>query len=106
MLLAAIFSFQACSNDKPKEEKAIDKKEEGKEEPTDSYKETPSSIAKSWCALNKNVTKAATDEAKATAKQTLKNYETWIENTYKDDEAMRKSIEAEVEKCEAASEGR
>ena len=69
-------------------------------------KETAESIAKKWCDLNSKVAKAETPEAKEAAEQKRDEYEKSMEAKYKDDEEMKKNVEAEVEKCEAASEGK
>jgi hypothetical protein len=69
-------------------------------------KETPESIARKWCELNSNVAKAATPQDKEIAKTKRTEYERSIEEKYKGDEEMKKKVEAEVNKCEAASEGR
>ena len=71
-----------------------------------SGKETAKSIAQKWCDLNEKVYKASDGDAKDAAKANLRKYEDKIEAKYKDNEAFMKEVEAEVEKCEAASEGR
>lgn len=71
-----------------------------------SGKETAKSIARKWCDLNAKAYKAADGTAKDAAKAALKQYEDKIEAKYKDNEAFMKEVEAEVEKCEDASEGR
>ena len=105
-LLATCFILPACSNEKSKDEKATEKTEEKKDAMKETGLETPATIAQTWCALNSKITTAATEADKEKAKQSLKDYEAWIDNKYKGDAAMSKNIEAEVEKCEAASEGR
>ncbi|MEO5649458.1 MAG: hypothetical protein ABIR03_05980 [Ginsengibacter sp.] len=50
--------------------------------------------------------KAADGPDKDAAKATLKNWEDKMEAKYKGDEAFKKEMEKEAEKCEAASEGR
>lgn len=71
-----------------------------------SGKETAKSIARKWCDLNAKVNKAANETAKEAALAALGQYEDKIEKKYKDNEAFMKEVEAEVEKCEDASEGR
>lgn len=66
--------------------------------------ETPESIAKKWCDLNSKVAKAATDEARETAKAAREAFEKSIDEKYKDNDEMRKKVGEEVEKCEDASE--
>lgn len=68
-------------------------------------KETPASIAKHWCELNGKAYKAE-GAAREAAEKAVKDYENEIEAKYKNDEAFMKQVEQEVEKCEAASEGR
>ena len=69
-------------------------------------KESAASIAQKWCELNGKVYKATSDEEKDKAKTARKNYENEIDDKYKGDEAFKKELEKEVNKCEAASEGR
>lgn len=69
-------------------------------------KETAASIAKKWCGLNAKVTQAAEGTAKDAAKAAREKFENEMEAKYKGDEKFMKEIEVEVEKCEAASEGR
>ncbi|MBK8953589.1 MAG: hypothetical protein IPM85_16385 [Chitinophagaceae bacterium] len=71
-----------------------------------SGKETAKSIAQKWCDLNAKAYKADDGAAKDAAKYALKQYEDKIEAKYKDNETFMKEVEAEVEKCEDASEGR
>jgi hypothetical protein len=71
-----------------------------------SKKETASSIAQKWCDLNAKVYKAADGPAKETAEMARKKFENEIEAKYKGDEAFKKEVEKEVEKCEDASEGK
>ena len=70
-----------------------------------SKKETPASIAKKWCDLNAKAhqLKGAAQEA---ADEEVEKFEKQMEAKYGSDEAFMKQIEDEVEKCEAASEGR
>ena len=69
-------------------------------------KETASSVAQRWCELNGKVTRAADGDAKEAAKDEREKYEKKIEEKYKADQAFMNELEKEVEKCEAASEGR
>lgn len=69
-------------------------------------KESAASIAKEWCDLNGKVARAQTDAEKETAKAAREKFENEMEAKYKNDDAFMKEIENEVEKCEAASEGR
>ena len=69
-------------------------------------KESASSIAQKWCDLNGKAYKAADGPEKVAAKATLDKYEEDMEAKYKDNEAFMKEVGKEVEKCEAASEGR
>lgn len=69
-------------------------------------KDNPSSIAKKWCELNGKAFKAPEGPEKEAARTALKQFENEMEAKHKDDAAFMKEIEAEVEKCEDASEGR
>ena len=71
-----------------------------------SKKETASSIAQKWCDLNAIAYKAADGPEKEKAEKARTEFENAMEAKYKADEAFMKEIEKEVEKCEAASEGR
>lgn len=68
-------------------------------------KETPESVAKQWCDLNKKVHEAADETAKDAAKAEREKYEEEMENKYKSDEAFMQKVEEEAEKCEGESEG-
>jgi len=67
---------------------------------------SPKSIAEKWCDLNGKVARATSDEEKDKAKAARKKYEDEMDEKYGKDEAMKKQIADEVEKCEDASEGR
>lgn len=69
-------------------------------------KESAASIAQEWCNLNAKVHKAESDMAKETAKEARKKFEDNMNEKYKDRQDFLKEIGNEVEKCEAASEGR
>lgn len=69
-------------------------------------KQSAKSVAQEWCDLNGKVAKAADGPDKDAAKATLKNWEDKMEAKYKGDEAFKKEMEKEVEKCEEGSEGR
>jgi hypothetical protein len=71
-------------------------------------KESAASIAQKWCDLNAKVHNAKTDEEKELAKEARKKFENEMDAKYdnKNNEAMKKELQKEVEKCEAASEGR
>ena len=71
-----------------------------------SKKETAASVAQKWCELNAKVHNATDDAAKDAAKMARKEFENKMEAKYKGDEAFKKELEKEVNKCEAASEGR
>ncbi len=71
-----------------------------------SKKETAASIAQKWCDLNAKAYKATDGAAKEAAEMARKKFENEIEAKYKGDEAFKKELEKEVEKCEDASEGR
>ena len=71
-----------------------------------SSKETPKSIAQTWCDLNGKVYRAAEGEEKEKAKKDRKDYEQKMQEKYGKDENFMKEIGVEVEKCEAASEGK
>jgi hypothetical protein len=69
-------------------------------------KQTAASIAREWCDLNAKAYKAAEGPAKDAAEEARKKFEKEMEEKYKADDAFMKEIGKEVEKCEAASEGR
>lgn len=69
-------------------------------------KQSAKDIAAKWCDLNGKVFKAAEGAEKDAAKAARENFENEIEAKYKGDEAFMKEVEQEVEKCEAASEGK
>ena len=71
-------------------------------------KESAASIAQKWCDLNAKVHNAKTDEEKERAKQARKKYENEMDAKYDNEqnEALKKEVQKEVEKCEDASEGR
>ncbi len=71
-----------------------------------SKKETAASIAQKWCDLNAKAYKAAEGAEKEAAEKARTEFENSMEAKYKADEAFMKEVEKEVEKCEAASEGR
>lgn len=68
--------------------------------------ETAASVAQEWCELNGKVARANTDDERRAAEARREEYEKKIEEKYKGNEAFRKEVEEEVEKCEDASEGR
>jgi hypothetical protein len=68
-------------------------------------KETAASVAQQWCELNGKVYKAE-GTAKESAEQARDKFEKEIEAKYKNNKAFMQELEKEVEKCEAASEGR
>lgn len=68
-------------------------------------KESASSIAQKWCALNSKVHKAE-GSAKEAAKEAIDKFEKEMEAKYESDKAFMNEIEKEVNKCENASEGR
>lgn len=70
-----------------------------------SKKETASSIAQKWCALNGKAFKAE-GAAKEAAKAAVDKFEAEMEAKYKDNKTFMDEVEKEVEKCEGASEGR
>lgn len=69
-------------------------------------KESASSIAKKWCELNGKEYRASSDEERNKARAARESFEKDLIAKYKSDEAFRIEVEAEVEKCEDASEGR
>ncbi len=69
-------------------------------------KESATSVASQWCELNGKLNKATTDEAKATARANKEKFEKDMEAKYKSDTAFMIQVGLEVNKCEAASEGR
>lgn len=68
--------------------------------------DSPKSIAQKWCDLNAKVAKADNAEAREKALKERKEYEDKIEKKYKNDTAMSRKVNDEVEKCEGASEGK
>jgi len=71
-----------------------------------SSKETAQSIAKEWCDLNAKVYKAEDGPLKEAAIAARKNFEEKMQEKYKDQKEFMDEVGREVEKCEAASEGR
>ena len=69
-------------------------------------KESASSIAQKWCDLNGKAYKAADGPERVAAKAAVDKFEEEMEAKYKKDEAFMKEVGKEVEKCEAASEGK
>ena len=69
-------------------------------------KETAATIAQKWCDLNAKVHRATEGPAKEDAESARYKFEKEMEAKYKNDKALMGEIEKEVEKCEAASEGR
>lgn len=69
-------------------------------------KETAASVARKWCDLNGKVYKATDEAEKENAKKVRENYEKTMEAKYKDNKAFMDELKKEVEKCEAASEGK
>jgi len=69
-------------------------------------KESAASIASKWCDLNGKAHKAAEGPDKVAAEAAVDKYENEMEAKYKGDDAFMKEVEKEVNKCEAASEGR
>ncbi|MEQ1677130.1 MAG: hypothetical protein ABL876_10535 [Chitinophagaceae bacterium] len=70
-----------------------------------SKKESAASIAKEWCELNAKAFKAE-GPAKEAAEAARKKFEDAMEAKYKDNKAFMEEVGKEVEKCEAASEGK
>lgn len=70
-----------------------------------SKKETAASVAQKWCDLNAKAYKAE-GAAKEAAEAAREKFENEMEAKYKDNKAFMDEVEKEVEKCEAASEGR
>jgi peptidoglycan hydrolase CwlO-like protein len=68
-------------------------------------KQTAASIAQKWCDLNGKAHKAE-GAAKDAAKAAVDKFEKEMEEKYKDKKEFMEEIGKEVEKCEAASEGR
>jgi hypothetical protein len=64
------------------------------------------SAAQKWCDLNGKVARATTEEDQSKAKKARKEYETELDNKYKNDQAFLDEVKKEVEKCEDASEGK
>jgi hypothetical protein len=102
LIVASLITMPSCNSDKSKTDKkdetTVDKKEVGSE--------SAASIAQEWCDLNGKAFRATTDADKTAAKDALDAFEKSLEEKYKNDETMMKAIEAEVEKCEDASEGK
>lgn len=71
-----------------------------------SKKESAASIAQKWCDLNAKAYKATDESAKEAAEMVRKKFENEMEAKYKGDDSFMKEVQKEVEKCEAASEGR
>lgn len=69
-------------------------------------KESAQSIAEKWCDLNSKVHKATDETAKEAAQAARKKYEQEVEEKYKDNKDFMEEVGREVEKCEAASEGK
>ncbi len=69
-------------------------------------KDTAASIAQKWCDLNGKEYKMEDGPAKEAAKAAREKFEKEMEEKYKDDKAFMDEVGKEVEKCEAASEGR
>ena len=69
-------------------------------------KQSAKSVAQEWCDLNGKVYKAAEGPDKEAAKANLEKWQDKMEAKYKGDEAFKKEMEKEAEKCEAASEGK
>ncbi len=71
-------------------------------------KKSASSVAKEWCDLNGKAHRAAAAGGSAAdeARVAVKKFETEMEAKYAKDPAFMKEVGREVEKCEAASEGR
>ena len=76
---------------------------DGKKDPKDSAV----SMAQKWCDLNAKAAKAAANgNSREAAKMNLEKFEDELEAKYKDNKAFMDELGKEVEKCEAASEGR
>lgn len=71
-----------------------------------SGKESPKAIAEKWCDLNGKVHRAADGPEKDKAEAARKDYEESMQKKYDKDTAFMAQIGKEVEKCEAASEGK
>ncbi len=72
-----------------------------------SKKETAASIAQKWCELNAKVHNAPDGGPEyAKAKMAREKFEKEMEGKYKDNKVFMDEVGKEVEKCEAASEGR
>lgn len=69
-------------------------------------KETPESIAATWCTLNGQVAAASEGAERDKALETRKNFEKNMEEKYKEDTVMMHAIFKAVEACEDASEGK
>jgi hypothetical protein len=69
-------------------------------------KASASSVAQKWCDLNAKVYKAPEGAAKQSAEADREKYEKEMQDKYKDDKAFMDEVGKEVEKCEAASEGK
>ena len=70
-----------------------------------SSKKSASTVAQKWCDLNGKAHRAE-GSAKEAAEADLKKYENDMEAKYKNDKAFLDQVGKEVEKCEAASEGK
>ena len=71
-----------------------------------SKSDSPEAIAKEWCELNGKTHNAPEGAEKEAARQKQKDFEKSIADKHKDDKAFMDEVEKEVNKCEAASEGR
>lgn len=69
-------------------------------------KETPESVAATWCELNSKFTKATDDAGREKALSARKKFEKDMEAKYQNDSMMMMEIYKRVEACEGASEGR
>ena len=69
-------------------------------------KESAQSIAQKWCDLNGKYSRAAEGPEKDAAKAARKKYEDDMDAKYEKDKTFHDEIMKEVEKCEAASEGK
>src|SRR5687768_3681633 len=106
LIASALMVMPSCNSDKTKEEKKEEIKDEKTTDQTEAVPESATAIANAWCDLNAKVFRATTEEEKATMKKALEAYEKLLEDKFGNNEALMKEIEAEVEKCEDASEGR
>jgi hypothetical protein len=110
ILMISLAFLTACGGE---EKKAVDSAKETSSESSaeevaksEEQAETPESIAAKWCELNGKAYMAATPEDKEAAKSERTAYEKLIESKYMVDTLMMEKIEAAVEACEDASEGR